>query len=44
VDIPAGTRLSLKAVYANPTDKAVSWGESTTDEMAVGVFGITLDR
>ncbi|HUP60524.1 MAG TPA: ascorbate-dependent monooxygenase [Thermoanaerobaculia bacterium] len=49
---PAGTRLWLKAYYdnssgnpRNPNDppRAVSWGEQTTDEMALAFVGVTLE-
>jgi mono/diheme cytochrome c family protein len=52
VALPTGTRLSLGAYYDNSTDnwrnpntppKAVSWGESTTDEMCIAFLGLTID-
>lgn len=41
--IPAGTRFSLEATYDNDTDKPVSWGEQTTDEMCIAFLGFTVD-
>ena len=52
IDAPAGTMLWLKANFdnssnnpRNPNDppKAVSWGEATTDEMALAFVGVTLE-
>jgi mono/diheme cytochrome c family protein len=53
VELPAGTRIEMEAVYdnsdANPRQtnhpaRVVRWGEQTTDEMCVCVMGFTIDR
>jgi mono/diheme cytochrome c family protein len=41
--IPAGTKFSLVATYDNDGEHAVSWGESTTDEMCIAFLGFTVD-
>jgi lipopolysaccharide transport system permease protein len=49
VEIPAGTKLTVTAVYDNSaanrrnpnSPPPVSWGERTNDEMCVAMFGIT---
>jgi mono/diheme cytochrome c family protein len=52
IDVPAGTKLSLRALYdnslANPQNpnnppKSVSWGEATTDEMCIAFLGMTIE-
>jgi hypothetical protein len=52
IAVPAFTRLSLSARYDNSLDnprnpnnppKPVSWGEETTDEMALAFLGVTFD-
>ena len=52
IDVPAGTRLRLRAWYDNSSGnprnpnnppKPVSWGEATTDEMALAFVGVTLE-
>lgn len=52
IDIPVGTRMSLRAFYdnspANPWNpnnppKPVSWGEATTDEMCIAFVGVTVE-
>jgi hypothetical protein len=52
IDVPIGTRMSLRAIYdnsssnpLNPNDppKAVSWGEATTDEMCIAFLGVTIE-
>jgi cytochrome c553 len=43
VTIPAGSRLSVRAVYDNPNSQSVSWGEATTDEMCLAFLGVTLN-
>ncbi|HEX7833366.1 MAG TPA: ascorbate-dependent monooxygenase [Thermoanaerobaculia bacterium] len=52
IDVPIGTRMSLRAHYdnsssnpLNPNDppKAVSWGEATTDEMCIAFLGVTIE-
>jgi len=52
VAIPAGTRLTLRAVYDNSVNnprnpnnppKEVHWGEQTTDEMCIGFVGYVRD-
>jgi hypothetical protein len=52
IDVPAGTRLSLRAWYdnsaGNPLNpnsppRAVSWGEATTDEMCIAFLGMTVE-
>jgi thiol-disulfide isomerase/thioredoxin len=40
LDLPKGTMVKLKAHFNNPTDKAVHWGEATTDEMAIGFLSV----
>jgi peroxiredoxin len=49
--LPAGSRLICSAIYdnsaSNPRNpdpqKAVAWGDQTTDEMLIGFFSFTLD-
>lgn len=41
--VPANTRLWATATYDNPTDRSVSWGEATTDEMCIAFLGVTFD-
>ncbi|HKR64852.1 MAG TPA: ascorbate-dependent monooxygenase [Thermoanaerobaculia bacterium] len=52
IDVPAGTRLSLRAIYDNSSEnprnpnsppRAVSWGEATTDEMCIAFLGMTVE-
>jgi hypothetical protein len=52
IAMPASTQFSLEAFYdnsagnsRNPNDppKPVSWGEATTDEMAIAFIGFTID-
>lgn len=43
VAIPAGSRIAVNAVFDNDTDKPLSWGEATTDEMCIAFLGITID-
>ncbi|HEX8171040.1 MAG TPA: ascorbate-dependent monooxygenase [Thermoanaerobaculia bacterium] len=52
IDIPVGTKLSLRAIYDNSSDnplnpnvppKPVGWGEATTDEMCIAFLGVTLE-
>ena len=52
IAIPARTTLSLEAIFDNSADnprnpntppKPVSWGEETTDEMAIAFVGVTFD-
>jgi hypothetical protein len=52
ISVPAGTRLSLKAIYDNSSNnpknpnsppRPVSWGEQTTDEMCIAFIGVTTD-
>ena len=52
IALPAQSRLSFTAYYDNSTGnfrnpnsppKSVSWGEATTDEMALAFVGVTLD-
>lgn len=43
ITIPAGTRLSLRAIYDNPTSQSLSWGEATTDEMCIAFLGVTFN-
>jgi len=51
--LPKGTRIDLEAFYDNSTDnihnpttppKRVTWGEQTSDEMAITFFQIEVDR
>jgi len=53
IPLPAGTRIDMVAVFDNSADnlrqpsrppRPVSWGEGTTDEMAIVFLGITADR
>jgi hypothetical protein len=50
MDVKKGWKIAVEAIYdnsdANPykTDKAVTWGEQTTDEMALLVIGYTSDK
>lgn len=39
--VKKGTQLKLTCVYDNPTSSAVTWGESTTDEMCLNYFYTT---
>ncbi len=39
--VKKGTQLKLTCVYDNPTSTAVTWGESTTDEMCLNYFYTT---
>lgn len=52
IDVPIGSRMSLRALYdnsssnpVNPNDppKSVSWGEATTDEMCIAFLGVTIE-
>jgi hypothetical protein len=52
VPLPAGTRIDMVAVFDNSTEnlrqpsrppRPVSWGEGTTDEMAIVFIGFTAD-
>ena len=52
VAIPAGTSIAMSAFFDNSSDnwrnpnnppKPVSWGEQTTDEMAIAFLGFTVD-
>lgn len=52
IDVPAGSRLTLTAYYDNSSNnphnpnsppKPVSWGEATTDEMALAFVGVTIE-
>jgi hypothetical protein len=52
VPLPAGTRIDMLAVFDNSAEnprqpsrppRPVSWGEGTTDEMAIVFIGITVD-
>jgi hypothetical protein len=52
VPLPAGTRIDMRAVFDNSAEnrrqpsrppRPVSWGEGTTDEMAIVFIGITAD-
>jgi hypothetical protein len=52
IPLPAGTRIDMVAVFDNSLEnlrqpsrppRPVSWGEGTTDEMAVVFLGFTLD-
>jgi hypothetical protein len=40
---PTGTKFALEAWYDNDSDRSVSWGEATTDEMCIAFLGFTLD-
>jgi hypothetical protein len=52
IDVPAGSRLTVRAIYDNSTGnpmnpnsppKSVSWGEATTDEMCIAFLGMTIE-
>lgn len=52
IPLPAGTRIDMVAVFDNSAEnlrqptrppRPVSWGEGTTDEMAIVFLGITVD-
>ncbi len=40
VDLPKGTLVRVRAHYDNPTQKAVKYGEATTDEMCIGFVAV----
>jgi hypothetical protein len=53
VPLPAGTRIDMVAVFDNSAEsprqphrppKPVSWGEGTSDEMAIVFVGVTVDE
>jgi hypothetical protein len=53
IPLPAGTRIDMVAVFDNTAEnlrqpsrppRPVSWGEGTTDEMAIVFLGFTLDN
>ena len=53
IPLPAGTRIDMVAVFDNSVEnlrqpsrppRPVSWGEGTTDEMAIVFLGFTLDN
>jgi hypothetical protein len=53
VPLPAGTRIDMVALFDNTAEnlrqpsrppRPVSWGEGTTDEMAIVFLGFTLDN
>jgi len=53
IAIPAGTTIGMSAFYDNSSanwrnpnspPKPVSWGEATTDEMAIAFLGFTVDN
>ncbi len=39
--VPAGSRLTLSCTWDNPGDRAVAWGENTTDEMCLSYLYAT---
>ena len=52
VPLPAGTRIDMVAIFDNSAEnlrqpsrppRPVSWGEGTTDEMAIVFVGVTID-
>jgi hypothetical protein len=52
IPLPSGTRIDMVAVFDNSADnrrqpsrppRSVSWGEGTTDEMAIVFLGVTVD-
>ena len=52
IPLPAGTRIDMVAVFDNTVEnlrqpsrppRPVSWGEGTTDEMAIVFLGVTVD-
>jgi hypothetical protein len=53
VPLPAGTRIDMVAVFDNSAEsprqphrppRPVSWGEGTSDEMAIVFVGVTVDE
>ncbi len=40
IDLPKGAVLKVRAHYDNTTDKDVTWGEATTDEMCIGFIAV----
>ena len=53
VPLPSGTRIDMVAIFDNSAEnlrqptrppRAVSWGEGTTDEMAIVFLGFTVDN
>ena len=52
IPLPAGTRIDMVAVFDNSAEnlrqpnrppRPVSWGDGTTDEMAIVFLGVTVD-
>ena len=52
IPLPRGTRIDMVAIFDNSAEsrrqpnlppKPVSWGEGTTDEMAIVFLGVTFD-
>ena len=52
IPLPAGTRIDMVAVFDNSAEnlrqpnrppRPVSWGDGTTDEMAIVFLGVTAD-
>ena len=52
IPLPAGTRIDMVAIFDNSAEnrrqpskppRPVSWGEGTTDEMAIVFIGLTVD-
>ena len=53
IPLPGGTRIDMTAVFDNSAEnrrqptrppRPVSWGEGTTDEMAIVFLGVTVDN
>ncbi len=40
IDLPKGTLVKVRAHYDNPSQKRVTWGEATTDEMCIGFLAV----
>ena len=41
--LPRGTKVTVEGYFDNSTNKPISWGESTADEMCVTFFAFTRD-
>lgn len=40
IKLPKGTVIRVDAAFNNTTDREVTWGEATTDEMCIGFIGL----
>ena len=43
VRLPKGTKITVTGTFDNPTDRDLTWGESTKDEMCVTFLAFTRD-